>query len=173
MDELIAPSEQEISIPITYTASVEDAVGDKSGEYLDQLRQLQGEFANYKKRILRQQAEWHDDSAREIISEVIPILDDFDRLFHYSANGSSHVSREAVNMIYEKMTAIFHKRGLEVIDAQNSCFNPELHEAVIMEESNIVPHGTVLQVWEKGYKLKDKLLRPAKVKVAQNTAERS
>ncbi len=76
-------------------------------------------------------------------------------------------------MIYEKMTAILHKRGLEVIDAQNSFFNPEMHEAVIMEESNIVPHGTVLQVWEKGYKLKDKLLRPAKVKVAQNTAERS
>jgi len=172
VDELIAPLEGGISIPITYAASVDEANGDKSGEYLDQLRQLQSEFADYKKRVLRQQTEWHDDSTREIIADVLPILDDFDRLFHFSANESPHVSRAAVSMIYEKMTAVFRKRGLEVIDAKNSPFDPEMHEAVITEESSIVPHGTVLQVWEKGYKLKDKLLRPAKVKVAQNAAER-
>ncbi len=173
MDELIAPSEQEISIPITYASSIEEATGDKSGEYLDQLRQLQAEFANYKKRVLRQQAEWHDDSMREIISDVLPIMDDFDRLFHDSANESPYLSREAVSLIYEKMKAILRKRGLEVIEAQDSPFDPEMHEAIIMEDSSLVPHGTVLQVWEKGYKLKDKLLRPAKVKVAQNTAGRS
>lgn len=166
-------SQIEINIPINNEAEAAADPPCRCQDYLDQLQRLQAEFSNYKKRVQRQQEEWYEHSAREIIEEVVSILDDFDQMFLHSEGGAGQISRQGVKLIYEKMISILSKRGLEVINAQDSPFDPELHEAVLVEETDKVPQDTVVQVWQKGYKLKDKLLRPAKVKVSKNKGSQS
>jgi molecular chaperone GrpE len=134
-------------------------------DYLNQLQRVQAEFINYKKRIEQQRSEWQHLVTREILYQLLPILDDYDLFFKHE-NQSQAESRDGIKMIYDKMLSILTEMGLEVLSADNAEFDPELHEAVHVEKSTETPHGQILDVWQKGYQFRGKLLRPAKVIVA-------
>jgi molecular chaperone GrpE len=139
-------------------------------DYLDQLKRLQAEFINYKRRVAQQQAECFNLAVSDTLKQLLPVVDDFEQFFgHYSREGDSDSVR-AAGLIYDKLSKILDEIGLEILSKdENSCFNPELHEAVSIQKTADQPDGKILQVWQRGYKFKDKLIRPAKVIVAQNT----
>ena len=128
--------------------------------YLEQLQYLQAEFQNYKRRIDRQRTEWQDDAVRNFIFQLLPVLDDFELYFQH------HPADDGVKMIYEKLVTVLKNAGLERVTTV-TLFDPELHEAIHVEQNEDVPHGHILEVWQPGYYFKEKLLRPAKVKVAE------
>jgi len=135
-------------------------------DYLEQLQRLQAEFMNYKKRVERQQKEWHEYAIRDVITELLPVVDDFDYLFQHNEDHENKLPMEGVKLIYNKLKNYLEKLGLENISTHNELFDPEFHEAVKVEQTHDAEHGEILDVWQKGYTFRGKLLRPAKVKVA-------
>jgi len=133
----------------------------------DQLLRLQAEFINYKKRVEQQRAEWYDQATRDLLLKLLPILDDFDHLFMHTDEHAETIPLSGVKLIYDKFLNILQEIGLEQVDAEKNKFDPELHDAVHVQHHPETPDGHVIEVWQKGYKFKDKLLRPAKVNVAE------
>jgi len=144
---------------------------EKKPDYLDQLQRLQAEFINYKKRVEKQQSEWHDYSLREVMNTLLPVVDDFEYLFQHHVDENEPLPYEGVRMVYNKLSAALNKMGLELISAEKEQFDPDLHEAVLVEHHDTAVDGEILQVWQKGYTFKGKLLRPARVKVAKKKDE--
>lgn len=140
-------------------------------DYLAQLQRLQAEFSNYRKRTEQQRAEWHDYAQKEVVSQLLPVLDDFDHLFNHHEGQDSDFSKEGVKLIYDKLRSILEKLGVETIDTKDSMFDPSMHEAIHARETKDDPQDKILQVWQKGYLYKGKLLRPAKVVVAKRKEE--
>lgn len=140
--------------------------------YLEQLQRLQAEFSNYRKRMEQQRAEWHDYAQKEVVSQLLPVLDDFDHLFNHHEGQDDDFSREGVQLIYDKLVSTLEKLGVKTIDTKNSMFDPSVHEAIHAQETGEEPQDKILQVWQKGYLYKGKLLRPAKVVVAKRKEEK-
>ncbi len=138
-----------------------------SGEdYYETMLRVQAEFMNYKKRNEQRMQEWRLHAAREIVSQILPVVDDFDILFsHETENGN--VSIEGVKLIYNKLMNTLNDLGLEVIDTSDGKFDPNVHDAVMVEESDEVEDGNIVKVWQKGFLYKGTLLRPAKVITAK------
>ncbi|MBN2411992.1 nucleotide exchange factor GrpE [candidate division KSB1 bacterium] len=149
------------------SGEVEESKEQEKPDYLDQLQRLQAEFINYKKRVERQQKEWHEYAIRGVITELLPVVDDFDYLFQHNEEQNEELPLEGVKLIYNKLINCLKKLGLENIKTQNEIFDPELHEAVKVEQIENAEHGEILDVWQRGYTFRGKLLRPAKVKVAE------
>ena len=150
---------------------IEELSIDKKGtesDYLNQLQRVQAEFINYKKRIEQQRSEWQTLVTREILYQLLPILDDYDLFFKHEKQSDAE-AKVGVRMIYDKMVSILADMGLEVITTEKAEFDPELHEAVHVKKSENTPHGQILEVWQKGYQFRGKLLRPAKVIVAESS----
>lgn len=144
----------------------------KSGNnYLEQLLRLQAEFINYKKRIEREKFELSDYLKSELVSTLLPILDDFDRLLHHS-NSSQSINEsddtfKGVQLIYQNLLEILKKEGLKTIDSVGQKFDPRIHEALLIDTASNGDHEIVAEEWKKGYLFKERLLRPAQVKVAK------
>ena len=165
-------NEQEQNIP--ETTETETSAGEEKKEqpdYLDQLKRLQADFINYKRRMEKMQAEWGEVSVRNVVNELLPIIDDFDYLFHHNVDDQGHLPMDGVKMIYDKMYSVLQKLGVEDVPTQNELFDPQVHEAVRMEKNTNVEPGTILQVWQRGYMLNGKLLRPARVMVAEESRD--
>jgi len=145
----------------------EEIKEQEKSDYLEQLQRLQAEFINYKKRVERQQKEWHEYAIREVITELLPVIDDFNYLFQHNEDQDDKLPLQGVELIYNKLIKNLEKLGLEIINTQNELFNPEFHEAVKVEQAENAEHGEILDVWQRGYTFRGKLLRPAKVKVAE------
>jgi molecular chaperone GrpE len=105
----------------------------------------------------------------EIIRDIVPILDDFERAL--KIEGSDAEYRKGVELIYQRLLDTLRKVGLEPIPAQaGEPFDPNLHEAVVRQETEDAPDNTILEEFQRGYNFKGKLLRPAMVKVAVKPA---
>lgn len=141
---------------------------EQETNYLEQLQRLQAEFINYKKRTEQRMNDHKEFMTRDIVSQLLPVIDDFDILFTHSKDESSDtVSLDGIRMIYNKLLDALGEMGLEPVEAEGETFDPEYHEAVLTEESE-EEEGMVLKVWQKGFKFRDSLLRPAKVVTAKH-----
>jgi molecular chaperone GrpE len=145
----------------------------KAKEYWDKLLRTAADFENYKKRATRERQDAVKFANEGIIGTLLPILDNFDMAL--TAMGSAQDAaiqslQSGVAMIHQQLKKALADAGLEEIDATNQPFDPNLHEAVSQQESASVPDGHVLQQLRKGYKLRDRLLRPASVVVAKKPA---
>ncbi len=153
--------------------SVEEAVSEASNkesaesDYYNQLLRVQAEFQNYKRRTEQRMQEWRANAARDIITKLLPVVDDFDILFDHHKDDSDSVSIKGVKMIYDKLMSTLKDLGLKPIDAAGRSFDPNVHEAVMAEESD-AEEGKVLKVWQRGFMFNDSLLRPAKVITAKS-----
>ncbi len=134
---------------------------------LDRLARSQAEFDNARKRAAKEQQEFRDYAAADTIRPLLPILDSFERALRASAGEKSEF-RNGVELIYKQLQDALNKIGLRPIAAKGETFDPHIHEAVEMVDTTDVPDHQVLEEFQSGYKLKDRLLRPAMVKVARN-----
>jgi molecular chaperone GrpE len=142
----------------------------KADENWDRYVRLNADFDNYKKRAARERQESIRYANESLLEKLIPVLDNFDMAMLAANNpqaGTADSLRTGVNMIHTQLKAAIQEAGLEELSAVGKPFDPHLHEAVSQQESTEVPEGSVLQQLRKGYKLKDRLVRPATVVVAK------
>src|SRR6266536_2565980 len=135
---------------------------------LDRLARLQAEFDNARKRALRDQQEFREFAAADVIKAILPILDSFERALK-APSGESGDFRNGIELIYRQFQDAFQKVGVQAIPAIGQVFDPRVHEAVEMVDTTEVEDHHVLDELQRGYKYKDRLLRPAMVRVARNT----
>ncbi|HKN72604.1 MAG TPA: nucleotide exchange factor GrpE [Terriglobales bacterium] len=134
---------------------------------LDRLARLQAEFDNARKRALREQQEFREFAAADVIKNFLPILDSFERAL--KAEGDSSDFRNGIELIYRQFQDALQKIGVQRILSAGQPFDPRIHEAVEMVDTTEVPDHYVLDELQHGYKYKDRLLRPAMVRVARNS----
>lgn len=132
----------------------------------DKLLRMIAEFENYKKR-MRREWELHQKRANaDLIKDILGILDDFERAFEASDDAGEHF-RSGIKLIYSGLLEVLGRAGLTEVEAEKQEFDPQYHEALGEMETDEVAEGRIVQVVQKGYKLHDQLLRPAKVIVAK------
>ncbi len=134
---------------------------------LDRLARLQAEFDNARKRAVREQQEFREFAAADVIKNILPILDSFERAL--KAGGDSTDFRNGIELIYRQFQDALRKMGVQPIVSVGQPFDPRIHEAVEMVDTTEVADHHVLDELQRGYKYKDRLLRPAMVRVARNT----
>jgi len=140
----------------------------RAAEYLDGWQRAQAEFANYKKRIEREQAQMYQTTTGNVIRRYLEIVDDLERaLKNRPKEGDGAIWADGLELIYRKLVSILEAEGLKVIEAQGQFFDPNLHEAVSHEEAPGRESGQIIEVTKQGYLLGERVLRPALVRVAK------
>ncbi len=147
-------------------AEIEHLKTEKAS-YLDRLARLQAEFDNYRKRSAREQQDFRDYALADALKQVLPILDSLDRALK-TANASAEDFRSGIELIDRQFHDVLSRLGVEPIQAAGQPFDPNLHQAIQMVETHDVADNHVIDELQRGYKIKDRLLRPAMVRVAQN-----
>jgi molecular chaperone GrpE len=147
-------------------ASAGDAAREDVTAYREHLQRLQAEFANYRKRVLREQTQAIEMAAEPLVRRLLEVLDDFDlALIAAEQKPDFEKFHRGVELVYAKLQDALRSEGLERIDADGKPFDPEEHEAVMHVESDDGEPG-VRDVVRTGYRLKGRVIRPAMVKVA-------
>lgn len=163
--EAAAPAE----VPADEAVMASTAVLEKERDTLkEQLLRAVADFDNYRKRIERERRELSDYAATDVLLELLPIIDNFERALQAPAGGDE-AFKKGVELIHKQMLDLLRKRGVTLIDALGADFDPNIHQAVIHEPSDAHREGEVMQELQRGYKLGDRLLRPAMVKVAKRS----
>ncbi|PYV47715.1 MAG: nucleotide exchange factor GrpE [Acidobacteria bacterium] len=134
---------------------------------LDRLARSQAEFDNARKRAAKEQQDFRDYALVDTIRAIIPVLDSFDRALQSSPEKSEFHS--GVELIHKQLVDALSKLGVKPISAKGEQFDPRYHEAIEMVDTEDTDDHQVLEELQRGYKLKDRLLRPAMVKVARNS----
>lgn len=135
---------------------------------LDRMARSQAEFDNARKRAAREQQEYRDYASADVIKALLPVIDNFERALN-AAQGQASEFRTGIELIYKQLQDVLQKAGVRRLDAKGKQFDPRLHEAIEMVETEDVPDHEVLEELQSGYMLKDRLLRPAMVRVAKNS----
>ena len=144
------------------------AVTAQAAEYLDGWQRARAEFANYKKRVEKEQSEAYQNAAARIIARYLDVLDDFDRAMKdQPADGETAKWSEGISLIYRKFQALLEAEVVARIEAEGREFDPNLHEAVTHEDSDDHAAGHVIEVLRQGYRLGERVVRPALVRVAK------
>jgi molecular chaperone GrpE len=133
---------------------------------LDRLARMQAEFENARRRTIKEQQDFRDYAAADAIKSLLPVLDSFERALHVKSDAAEF--RNGVDLIYKQLQTALGKLSLQPIAAKGEPFDPHYHEAIEMVETTEAPDHQVIEELQRGYKLKDRLLRPAMVKVARN-----
>ena len=139
---------------------------------LDRLARLQAEFENARKRAAREQQEFRDFAAADAIKVLLPVFDNFERALQAPATQVSEL-RSGIELIYKQLQDALGKLGVRPVPAKGELFDPHMHEAIELVETNQVPDHQVIDELQPGYKFKDRLLRPAMVRVAKNSKQES
>jgi molecular chaperone GrpE len=135
--------------------------------YLDRLARLQAEFDNFRKRNTKQQQEYRDYALADALQTLLPILDSLDRALKTNA-ASLEDFHQGIELIDKQFHDALSRLGVEPVPAEGATFDPNLHQAVQMVDSDEVEDNHVIDELQRGYRLKDRLLRPAMVRVARN-----
>lgn len=147
-----------------WQAALETAVAQRD-EYLDKLQRAQADFQNFKRRNATARIDGYDDGQRETMAAILPTIDNLERALKAAEEqGESGAFIDGVKMTLTSMLEGLNKLGLEEIPALGEKFDPELHNAVMRAEEG--EPGTVLDVYQKGYRIKNRVIRYAMVKVA-------
>lgn len=134
-------------------------------ELEDRLLRLTAEYDNFRKRSQREKEEARRFANQHLLEKQLPILDNFEMALT-AAKDADPVIRDGVQMIYDQFLSVLKDAGVEEIDAVGETFDPNLHEAISQQETTEVEKGAVVQQVQRGYKLNDRLVRPARVVVA-------
>ncbi len=174
--ELPAPDETEDTVKNTGAESSAPApeaselqkIRAERDTLLDRLARSQAEFENARKRAAKEQQEFRDFAIADAIKAFLPAIDSFERALNAPASQSGEF-RNGVELIYKQLQDALSKLGVRPVAAKGERFDPRVHEAIEMVETGEVPDHQVMDELQKGYKLKDRLLRPALVRVAKNS----
>jgi len=139
-----------------------------SDERLESLKRLQAEFDNYRKRITKERSELFQYATEDLICELLPIIDNFERaIYGIGKDSSRETFLQGVEMIYRELCSVLKKRGLEKISAMGEEFDPSRHEAIDHVGSTEHPENIVIEEVATGYRIKGKIIRPTAVKVSK------
>jgi molecular chaperone GrpE len=133
---------------------------------LDRLARAQAEFENARRRASKEQQDSRDYAIADAIKALLPVVDSLERAIEVKADPAE--LRGGVELIYKQLQAALAKLSVSPIISKGEAFDPRFHEAIEMVETNEAPDHQVIEELQRGYKLKDRLLRPAMVKVAKN-----
>jgi molecular chaperone GrpE len=136
----------------------------KAEEHLNDLKRLAAEFENYKKRAAREQAALSTRAAERLVKELLPIVDDLERALEAAEQHEEAKLEEGVRLVQRQLASVLEREGLAEIET-NGRFDPHVHEALLSRPSD-AEEGSVIEVLQKGYRLGDRVLRPARVAVA-------
>ena len=147
----------------------------KADENWERLLRTTADFDNFKKRAAREKQDAIRYANEGLLDKLVSVLDNFDAALsavqNEAGSGATQSLQTGVAMIFQQLKKVLTEAGLEEVNAANQKFDPNLHEAVSQQESAKVPEGQVLQQLRKGYKLRDRLLRPATVVVAKKPTQ--
>jgi molecular chaperone GrpE len=132
----------------------------------DRLLRQAAEFDNYRKRVERDRRDSVQFAAIDFVQELLPVIDDFERALQIDAPGAESY-RQGLEIIHRALMEMLRKRGVTPIEAVGTTFDPQVHQAVAYEEAQDRHDGEVMEQFTRGYRLGDKLIRPAMVKVAK------
>ena len=135
---------------------------------VERLARMQADFENARKRAAREQQEYREYAVADAIRNLLPTLDSFERALQ-SAPPDAGEFRDGVELIYKQLLDALSRLGVTPVPATGEAFDPRFHQAIEMVETRDVPDHQVIEELQRGYKLKDRLLRPAMVKVARNS----
>ncbi len=145
-----------------------EQVSAQAAEYLDGWQRARAELANYKKRVERDRQEAYQRAAGDILSQFLDLIDDLERaLEDRPTEGEAAVWADGIELIHRKFVAVLDSHGVEPIDASGRPFDPTVHEALTHEEREDTQEGYVIDVVKQGYRMGDRVLRPALVRVAK------
>ena len=133
---------------------------------LDRLARAQAEFENARRRASKEQQDFRDYAAADAIKPLLPVLDSFERALQVKSEPADF--RSGVELIHKQLQDALAKIGVRAIPAKGEPFDPHVHEAIEMVETTEAADHEVIEELQRGYKIKDRLLRPAMVKVAKN-----
>ncbi|MGA8526415.1 MAG: nucleotide exchange factor GrpE [Candidatus Sulfotelmatobacter sp.] len=133
---------------------------------LDRLARAQAEFENARRRASKEQQEFRDYAVADAIKSLLPVMDSLERALQVKSDAAE--LRAGVELIYKQLQAALAKLSVNPIVSKGEAFDPRYHEAIEMVETRDTPDHQVIEELQRGYKFKDRLLRPAMVKVASN-----
>jgi molecular chaperone GrpE len=134
-------------------------------EHLDHLKRVAAEFDNYRKRVARDQQSLAARAHERLVKELLPVLDDLERALHAAEEHQEAKLEDGVRLVHRELQEALAKEGLQEIET-NGRFDPHVHEALLSQPSE-QGDGAILEVLQKGYRLGDRVLRPARVVVSQ------
>ena len=137
---------------------------NKVKELTETVQRVQADFENYKKRTEKEQQEFVKYACQNIVLDLLPILDNFELALQHTKDQEEFV--KGIELVYANFIDVLEKKGLKQINSINKEFNPVMHEALMQEKSKEDP-GTIIEEFQKGYMINDKVIRPTKVKVAK------
>ena len=144
-----------------------EALRVESAEYRDHAMRAQAEFDNFRKRITREREEERRRAGERLVSELLPALDNLERAIeHTTAGGDLKHLLAGVEAVHAQILGVLGKEGVSVIDPTGEHFDPMLQQAVSQREDASVPEGTVIEVFQKGYSLGERVIRSAMVVVS-------
>jgi molecular chaperone GrpE len=149
----VADAEQQLEALIT-----------ERDEYLNDLKRVAAEFENYRKRTAREQREFAERANERLVKELLPVLDDLGRALEAAEQHEEAKLEEGVRLVHRRLAELLRNEGLAEIEADGK-FDPHVHEALLTQPSE-APEGSVIDVVQKGYRLGERVLRPARVVVA-------
>lgn len=154
------------------TTTEKDGALEKLEQEKDEIYQkylrLQAEYDNFRKRTQKEKEADRKYRSQSLITELLPIVDNFERALQTKVeDDSAKQFVEGINMVYRQLTDVLQKEGVEEIETTGVAFDPHLHQAVMQVEDDNYDSNIVVEELQKGYKLKDKVIRPAMVKVNQ------
>ncbi|CQR46897.1 Protein GrpE [Paraliobacillus sp. PM-2] len=157
-----SPEEHEAS-----NSEVEKLQKEKD-ELYEKLLRVQAEYDNFRKRTQKEKEADRKYRSQSLITELLPVVDNFERALKTEVkDNSTQQFVEGMEMIYRQLNDVLNKEGVEVIETVGTDFDPHLHQAVMQVEDDQYDSNTVVEELQKGYKLKDRVIRPAMVKVNQ------
>jgi molecular chaperone GrpE len=150
-------------------AQINALIAEKASLY-DRLLRGQAEFENYRKRVERERGELYQRGRDDVLLQFLPVVDNFERALSSleTSDGDAESMRHGVELIHKQFKDLLSKFGLEAVEALGQVFDPHVHEAVTTEATDKHEENTVIEEFQRGYRIGDRLLRPAKVKVASS-----
>jgi len=140
-----------------------EAIRDRD-DYLDALQRLKAEFDNYRKRVAREQEQTVVRAAERLVKQLLPLLDDLERAVEAAVEHGEVKVADGVRLVHRSLADLLAREGLVEVETDGT-FDPHTQEALLTQPSG-EPEGTVIQVLQKGYKLGDRVVRPARVVVS-------
>jgi molecular chaperone GrpE len=169
LPDIVAPTEGDGELgspsPEELLARVQDAERERD-EVLDNLRRVAADFDNYRKRVAREQSQLHTRAGERVVVKLLPVLDDLVRALDAAEHHEEAKVLEGVRMTKDALAGVLASEGVEEIPTDGA-FDPHVHEALMTQPAEGVEAGHIVHVIQRGYRLGDVVLRPARVIVAE------
>ena len=156
------PVEEQDEEQVVEEPAAEESAPAPDDSYL----RLAADFDNYRKRVAREQVELTSRANERLLNELLPVLDDLERALEAAAEHEEAKLEEGVRLVHRSLLGLVERHGLSEIETDGA-FDPHVHEALLAQPADDAEPGSVVQVLQKGYRLGDRVLRPARVVVAE------